>query len=400
MRSLGLGMLLVVGGLLGTAGRLHAACDETCSSGVIDSSFCVTGTPTDVGAVTQPASVVFRDGGAAGYVGPYLLWTFGDTLYTGHSQTAAVSPPLVPGFMSHSEELDASGVPFQFVPFTSQETDHNLNQQRDAHCNAGRCAFDTRVTCTLDTDCLGRYALWPTRPVEVSSSGCATRWSSSCTGTGAIYFGKYFIRKYVQGTTDPCNLCYVWLGTGLAQVSEGPPLTFSTRAQRQVDGLFVPGDPAFAPMLVEGGYIYLAAHGSGGAKFARVAVGSRASRGAYTYWHANPGGGGSWTTSIGSATVDPNFNGETVSWNPFVGKYIATWAMPFTTDFYILASSTVHGPWSQPVKVWTGPAGAGYPEEHPEVALPAGVGQTIYMSYSAYNGNAIRVVRFQLKRVP
>src|SRR4051794_7930721 len=78
----------------------------------------------DLGALSMPAVVTVRDGGASALVGGTILWTFGDTLMTVtaadgwnyRSSTAAWAPA---GQLALEEALDTTGAPFQLLPYSS-----------------------------------------------------------------------------------------------------------------------------------------------------------------------------------------------------------------------------------------------------------------------------------------
>jgi hypothetical protein len=95
---------------------------------------CSSSTPSlpsmDLGALSKPAVVTARDGGAAALIGGTMLWTFGDSLMTvtgadGFNFRSATGAWGAPGQLALDEALDATGAPYQLLPYSAAEAAYN-----------------------------------------------------------------------------------------------------------------------------------------------------------------------------------------------------------------------------------------------------------------------------------
>ncbi len=292
----------------------------------------------DLGTVGKPATVLVRDGGAAMLLGGQLLWIFGDTLVPGdtvvRSNTAALADPRRP-LVTH-EPLDSNGRPYQFVPFTAEEQAYNDSTG----------APDDRI------------AIWPTSAINYQ-------------GQGLVFSYKLHVK--------PGFLNYEFLGIALALVKPG-----QTRATRLPGLLFTDPEPDFVNAFVYQGMVYLYGgnHSADNAYLAaRAPLEHATERQAYTFWN-----GQSWTSDVSQAQpVFTQVPGTvTVSYNSYLGQFLATHSRPLSPDILMYTGPSPVGPWSDPIVAFTGilpPEGyfdyAG--TEHPELAKNGG--RTTYVSY-------------------
>ena len=137
-------------------------------------------------------------------------------------------------------------------------------------------------------------------------------------------------------------------------------------------------------------------------------VGNAATRANYTFWNQNlSSGAGGWDTSanIGKGTPlrysdSSSFWGGvgTVSYNAYLGKYVAIGAAIINGSIWLSTSSTPYGPFSPQLRVVdinssNNFLGDYFTWPHPEMNLDGG--QTMYVSY--YNGHGgTRIVRVEL----
>jgi hypothetical protein len=294
----------------------------------------------DLGVVSKPASVLVRDGGATTLLGGKLLWIFGDTLFPNESvelrsNTAALANPAQP--LATSEPLDpVKGRPYQFIPFTAEEQAYNDS----------KAAPDDRI------------AIWPTSAINYQ-------------GQGLMFSYKLHVK--------PGFLNYEPLGIALALVQPG-----QTQATRLPGLLFSSSEPDFVCGSIYQGMVYLygANHQPGNPNVvARAPLSQATNRQAYTFWN-----GTAWTSDVSQAQpVISNIPGAiTVSYNCYLGQFLATWSQTLGTDVLMSTAPSIVGPWSEPMVAVTGlPPASGSVNyagiEHPELAKNGG--RTVYVSY-------------------
>jgi hypothetical protein len=317
----------------------------------------------DLGALSMPAIVVGRDGGAGIMVGGRMLWLFGDTLMTregadGFNYRTSTAAWSRGGTLAVEEPLDAAGAPFELVPYTPEELAYN---------RAGGPSE--------------RYALWPGSAVAEPD--------------GSVLF------VYSKLKVHPGDMNYEGIGVGLAHLAPG-----STIATRDAGLLFAGSDPAFADGgVLDGGYYYLYAidtvpHeldsivGVARAPLARVA-----DRGAWTAWD-----GADWNADLARAV--PVMHGPagfmSVSRNAYVGGLLAVYGGIFSDDVWYRTALRPQGPWSDARLLFVTPVQGSEKTycayEHPELATDGG--RTLVVSYSHPMGGFRGEVRLARVRLP
>jgi hypothetical protein len=293
----------------------------------------------ELGPLVGPQNVL-RDGGQSVRLGDRLLWLYGDTLYPGCDPVCAANSAGVGRAKGPTVELGA-----EFIPLTPQE-------------RAAWHAGDDRI------------AVWPEGAVRTG------------TGTVAVFFVRYRV-------TGP--LSYEELGWGIATVTSGD------RTATRV--LEMPGQPYGHPVRA-GGFVY--AYGiarSGPMEFscrvARAPLAELTRPSSWRYWD-----GAAWSADPTDAVfvlTGPS-GGLSVSWNRYLGRYLATYNLALTNRVEIRTAPSPIGPWSAPSTLFTGiapPAGmldyGAY--EHPELARDAGrvITVTYYHPLAAWQGEVRRV---------
>ena len=318
----------------------------------------------DLGALSMPAVVTVRDGGAAALVGGTVLWTFGDTLmrvtgedgFNYRSSTAAWAPA---GQLTLDEALAPTGAPFQLLPYSSEEAAYNK-----AHGP------------------MERYALWPASAI------------SAPDGSGAWIF-------YQRLMVHPGTLNYQFLDVGLARLGAG-----STVAVRDASPLFSAPTPSYAlGAVVVSGILYLYGCSSVPEKLdsicsvVRAPVADAPSAAAWQAWD-----GSGWNADLTQATtVLHGPPGDlSVSLNPHAGRFIAVFSGIFSNDVLMRSAPRPEGPWSSPEKLFTGLApssGNDYAgKEHPELAGDGG--RTLVVSYARPTGTFDGEVRLSSVTLP
>ena len=256
----------------------------------------------DLGALSHPAVVTARDGGASVALGGRTLWLFDDTLmtvagadgFTYRSSTAAWGDGAS---LTLTEPLDAAGAPFQLVPYTDAELAYNRANGPNE-----------------------RFALWP-------GSGTA-----DAADDALVFFASLKVH--------PGNLSYEPLGAGVAHVAAG-----ETVATRLPDLLFTTPEPSFSVgAVVVGAYVHLyACDPVAGAldsdcRVARAPLAQAAARAAWTVWD-----GVAWNADLtqGAPVLHGAPGDLSVSWNDHLGAYLAVHSGIFSNDVVLDRKSVV-----------------------------------------------------------
>ncbi len=304
----------------------------------------------DLGAIPLPSPVtVGRDGGQAGALDGKLLWTFGDTFLSAQnpidgsnvlSATAGWSTTAAP--LALTQPVDANGFPAQLIPYTDDERAQN------------------------QADPLNGWALWPGILIATGE------------GDGVVVFQRI---KRTSGSGFDSQ------GTGTARITVD-----ATIATRGSQDLFSPPDRLFVPHFVVDENVYAwACETVGfldiGCRMARAPVASADVRAAYSFFD-----GSQWQPDASTATIviDHVSGGPTISWNPYLGRYLAVTSAVLSSDLLLRTADRIEGPWSEPVVIEAGTEGYLAPTttdaydyivvEHPELASPDG--RSIVISYS------------------
>ena len=296
-------------------------------------------TTVDLGPLIGPSNV-FRDGGQSVRLGHRILWLFGDTLYPNCDPVCASNSAGLGRAAGPGEELGA-----EFIPLTPAE-------------RAAWHAGDDRI------------AVWPMSGVRTGRS------------TAAVFYARY----HVAGPLD-----YEPLGWGIATVAVGDRV-----ATRELE---MPGVAFGHPVRVGQWVFAFASERSGWMQFsckvARAPLASLTDASAWRYWD-----GDGWSTDAASAAfVLPGPSGDvSVSWNRFLGQYLATYNLALSNRIEIRTAPSPTGPWSAPTTLFTGrdvPAGtfdyAGM--EHPDLVRQQGrvITVTYYHPLGAWQGEIRRV---------
>jgi len=292
---------------------------------------------TDLGALMNPnAPTLWRDGGSSVLLGTQLLWAFGDTIFPFQADdgsqlrtnTAALAAPAAP--LTLTEPLDGRGAPYQFVPFTADESASNN---------------------TLPTG--ERIALWP----------------GAMIATDPLH-ALVFVDKLI---VLPGVLNYQEVSTELAQASSG-----STQATR-LGTLFAAPEPQFNHGAVaKDSVLYLySCETSGDCRVARASLAAATQRPAYQFWT-----GASWSSDISLAALDVpgSTAGFSVAWNDALGEYVSASTPGFSSQLLLRTAPAPEGPWSNPTTAWNAPSEIYAVYQHPELELANG--RTIRISYS------------------
>ncbi len=305
---------------------------------------------TDLGLLPLPSPITLgRDGGQGGLLGGKILWTFGDTFFTAAnpidgssvlSATSGWADPADP--LSLVQPVDDAGFPAQLVPYTADELADNR------------------------ADAQNGWALWPSTLLDTGDP------------EGLLIFQR--VRRMS--------------GSGFASegVSTARVAVDATVATRAAADLFAPPDPLFMPALVDGGNVYAFACASTGfvdigCQVGRAPVAQADVRSAYQFWD-----GTTWQPDVTRADVviDPVGGGLSISWNPYLGRYLAVSGAVVSSTLLLRTAPAIEGPWSDAVEISPAAGGILSPTsssdydylfvEHPE--LRSADGRSIVVSYS------------------
>lgn len=267
---------------------------------------------TDLGPLSMPATVPGRDGGWSGSFFGKSLWIFGDSFITVkgedglniRSSTAAWSATGA-GFTSLTEPLTAAGIPYQFIPYSDDE---NAANQADA---------------------LNGWALW---------GGPAMYQSGD---TGLVLYQK--VRRSSDGSFQSVSV-------GVARVKDG-----ATTATRDPAPLFASPEPLFGSSgtYADSTYLYAYACDVTGfldttCKVARALVTQGDQRSAYTFYD-----GSQWGADISKAAIVVHnaSSGFSVSYNTWLGAYLAVHSELLGTGMKLRTAPAPEGPWSDAITV-------------------------------------------------
>jgi hypothetical protein len=320
--------------------------------------------------VRQNPVILERDGNYSALINGVSYWAFDDTAmskpnasgqnFIDNSLSVATSLNATFGISLNRDQIDSSGVPERFIPFTAQENAFNASHA------AGHC--------TAPAHCGASLALWPGPIVydpasaqvivpfgEIVRGGDIKGFQS--VGAG-LAVGRVLSNGFL-GLTRPAQ------NPG----SQSPTLMWSAGEQSFTDESFI----------LDGMYY---AYGGKGVfvtteeLLARVPLPQLLQSAAWTYYAGN----GEWSSNVGDAVpvFDGGAAGSTVYYNQYLSVWMAIYSGNFSNDLYYRVAYAPEGPWSDQALLFTGIAGynnnADYAGHvHPEFS-PDG-GMTEYVDY-------------------
>jgi Domain of unknown function (DUF4185) len=315
-----------------------------------------------------------RDAGFSARVGAEILWVFGDTFLPGGrmwSATAAWSKPSSP--LTLREPVDERGMPYQFYPFTHEESAFATAHANRPHCcgETGGCPKGKPYCrCTVGTDCAVRYALWPGSVIEIAPGKAVNLYEEVIAGVAPYDFRA--------------------VGTGLARVDAKS--TVATRLANASGPLLVFRDPEpnFLRALRskrEGAdfvFAYAAVNRADcgvDVLVARVSPDRIAERKAYRFW-----AGSYWVDDLSLArpALERIAGGiGQVAWNDYLQRYVSAFSDLCTggTKLHVRSAPRPQGPWSAAAIVDLAPVGA-TAESYAGMLQPAlGTGREMMLTF-------------------
>jgi hypothetical protein len=170
----------------------------------------------------------------------------------------------------------------------------------------------------------------------------------------------------------------------------------------QPDLLFTQNEPGFgSASFISNGMLY--AYGcsyNSGCQLGKVAPSNTQDRSAWSFYAGN----GNWSEEIGdTVSVFNDANILSISWNPFLQRYLAVYSPPFSQNVVMCTSMNPEGPWSSEIVAFVAmqsTSGNVY-DALAHVEYDSNNGQTIYVSYSrstpAPFSSEVRLVAVEFK---
>lgn len=334
----------------------------------------------DLGVIETSTDIKARDGGYSAYYQGQVVWAFGDTFLSDFNEQGtnfisnswSVSDDLdaTDGLTGFYEFEDGAGLPGSFIPHTNREEVFN-----ERHF-ANNCS----------DSCGSRYALWPQTLLNDPNNN------------RLIFF-------YEKLYAEPGAFNFYALGNGIGLIHH-----LSEPAERlgfEINALFptlfnLKDEPSFgdAALIVNDEIFAYGCTLSGlqkPCKLARIPLTGLNNPSSWKYYT-----GGGWSGDLSEASNV--FNGNdimTIAFNEYLGKYLAVFSEPLSTNVVMRTSDQLWGGWSAAsvlFKAEQSLAGGGTVYDalwHPE--LDENLGQSIYVTYS--RGTADFQSEFRLVRV-
>jgi hypothetical protein len=324
--------------------------------------------------VQQNPAVLERDGTYSTEINGFSYWAFNDTAlsaanasgqnFFSNSLSWSTSLNASDGISLNRDQVDSSGLPAQFIPFTALEAQFNSE-----HLKIGK-------TCQVKP-CGEGLALWP-GPIVYNPT------NAPANAQVIIPFVEIIRGGPINGFQS--------VGIGIATGTVTPTGCVVTRPSEGATGR----DPALEwPRGTQGftdqafylnGYYYAyGSYNSGLATkviLARVPIGEVLDANDWTYYAGNE----TWSTVEKDAVVvfKGSASGSSVFYDAYLGEWVLIYSENFSNNIYYAVAYAPEGPWSAQTLLAVGASGynnnADYASRaHPEYS-PDG-GKTIYVTY-------------------
>jgi hypothetical protein len=329
-----------------------------------------TATVTVLPNVQQNPVIDGRDGTYSLAINGYSYWAFNDTAmsqanasgqnFFSNSLSWSTSLSAANGIYLNQDQVDSSGLPTQFIPFTPAEAAFNSE-----HAGSGK-------KCQV-TPCGEGLALWP-GPIVYNPANQQV----------IIPFGEIVRGGPISGFKSE--------GAGIAIGTINPDGSFAMTRPTQSTGanpalLWQKGVQAFTDQaFLLNGYFY--AYGGKNVfvttedLLARVPIDQLLNLSAWTYY----AGKETWTTNVKQAkpVFDGSASGSSVFFDNYLNEWVAIFSGNFSNNIYYAVANAPEGPWSASTLLYTGLPGyegnADYAgRAHPEFSPDNG--QTEYVTY-------------------
>jgi hypothetical protein len=290
----------------------------------------------DLGPLKFPRIISGRDVGFSTRFAGRSVWVFGDSILNSRaadgSRWRSSTWCWTRDFdarngLGFHEPADRLGAPFEFLPFTAEESAYNDVHNRE----------------TLPDDQRSRWALWP-GPVVADSSG---------TGKAYVFYSKVFSRVGAWAFKTVGRSIAVW------EDPDRQPIRRQVRPGTAEPTLLFLEDeaPIGAGALVVGDWLYAYACRQEGVAFgctlARAEFAEALTRDAWQFF----AGDGKWVSDARSAiTILQAAPMLSVHWNEHLRRYLAVYSTPLINTLEICTAPRPEGPWSASRVVFKGKA--------------------------------------------
>ena len=327
-------------------------------------------TVTTLPIVQQNPAVLERDGTYSAEINNYSYWAFNDTALTAanasgenffsNSLSWSTSLDASAGITLNRDQVDSSGLPAQFIPFTAQEAQFNSE-----HAKVGK-------TCQVKP-CGEGLALWPGPIVNNPANQQVIIPFVEVVRGGPISGFQSVGIGIATGTVTPT-------GFAMTRPSEGatgqdPALMWPAGTQGFTDQAF----------LLNGYYYAYGSYNVGLTTkviLARVPIAEVLDASDWTYYAGNE----TWSTVEKKAVAlfNGSASGSSVFYDQYLDEWVLIYSQNYSNNMYYAVANAPEGPWSAQTLLAVGASGynndADYASRaHPEYSPDAG--KTIYVTY-------------------
>ena len=342
----------------------------------------------DLGTIPTSPAILGRDGAYSALFQGYSVWLYGDTFLSNSnaegfglisdSWSFTTDLNAQDGITGFQERLDSAGAPTMVLVETAEEQAFNA-----AH-NGTPCA---------EQPCGARWALWPSSIVTDTSSSHAL-----------VFYMVVYAQPGSFNFQGNGNSVAVW--QNFQQLPQRPNFNPPIVANHP-DLMFNENEPNFGTAaLISGGTLYVygcgtpSNGGDKGCRLARVQPGSVQNPSAWSFYAGN----NQWSSQVEDAvSVFTGSSIASVSWNSFLGQYVAVYSPPFSQSVMMRTAPNPEGPWSREVVAFVAmqPAQGNVYDAHAHSEYDLDGGKTVFVTYSRATGtfsSQVRLVSIQLQR--
>lgn len=319
---------------------------------------------TPLGIVTQDPLVQGRDGTWSAEMNGTSYWIFNDTALTkdnasgtnffSNSMAWTKNLDASGGIDLSGNYLDSSGAPTEFFPFLPWETAYNT-----AHSSSD---------CTAKP-CGANIAIWPGPIVPDPARDRAL-----------IFFGEIWRSPGYSGWIQMGEGLGIWENGKISRPVVSPGSQYPTLLFQGTQVGFTVG------WVVVGETLYMYGNQSEflseNTQVAKVNLADVTNLSDWTYYAGN----GTWSSSAADAVAVFNGGdaGTSVSYNAFLGMYVAVYCGVENDNLYYAVANDPWGPWSAPTLFYVGLPGYEGNADYACFAhseFSSGNGQTQYVTY-------------------
>jgi hypothetical protein len=315
-----------------------------------------------MGTVVQNTHVIGRDGTFSALINGKSYWSFNDTAmntanaegqnFISNTRAWTTNLDASNGIDLSNDYVDSTGMPTEFMPFTTDETAFN-----NAHGNKSGCSTAT------DPLCGESYAIWPGAVIPVPNSttgeayhfylliqrgGAISNWS--VIGVGIAHEQNGVITRPVI-TAGAANPTLMWQGATLTPTSYG-------------NGGMVQGNTLYMT-----GCDQMNMFGYHMCNMGRVPIADILNPSAWTYYNSTTQ---QWVTDPTQATMlfYGGSAGNTLFFNPALNEYMTIYSQTYSNDLVFRVAPAPWGPWSDEQDFFTGLASIGANNANDYAAQP------------------------------